>query len=71
MALILIAENDVLLRADGKRYADLLEKAGVFVNLYCQKGIGHLAQNGARASKKARESLDVAASALKGFFLTD
>lgn len=65
--LVLLAEKDDL-RADGQRYADQLKAAGVLTNVYIQWGIGHLAGDGARASKCALESLDVAIAALRGVF---
>jgi len=66
-ALIILAEKDDL-RKDGQRYADRLIAAGIPTNVYIQWGIGHLAGNGARASKVARESLDVAVASLRGTF---
>ena len=66
-AMILVAEYDAH-RADGEHYSKLLQAAEVPVNLYCQWGVGHLAGNGARASYDARESLDVAVTALRGYF---
>lgn len=69
-ALIILAEKDDL-RKDGERYAERLISAGIPTNVYIQWGIGHLAGNGARASKAAQESLDVAAAALRGVFLSE
>lgn len=66
-ALILLAENDDL-RADGEKFAQRLKEAGTPTTVYTQKGIGHLAGHGARASLQARESLDVAVIALKKAF---
>lgn len=68
-ALVLLAEKDELL-VDGKKYAEELIAAGIPTNIYIQRGIGHLAGNGARASNSARESLDVAVAALRGVFST-
>lgn len=69
-ALILLAEKDEL-RADGEQFAERLKESGVPVLIHCQKGIGHLAGHGARASSQAKESLDVAITALKKAFLKD
>lgn len=66
-ALILAGEHDEL-RPDNERFADLLRKAGVPVNLYYHWGIAHLAWDGARVSKRGEESFEVAAAALRGFF---
>ncbi len=66
-ALVILAEKDDL-RESGQQYADRLSSAGVPTQVFCQKEIGHLAGDGARASPRARESLDVAASALKRAF---
>lgn len=63
-ALILLAEQDDL-REAGQKYADRLQAAGVPTQVYCQLGIGHLAGDGARASLRARESLDVAIAVLR------
>ncbi|MDP1835421.1 MAG: alpha/beta hydrolase [Chlamydiales bacterium] len=62
-ALVILAEYDRLLK-DGQRYADRLSSSGIPTTVFTQKGIGHLAGDGARASKAAQESLDVAAEAL-------
>ncbi len=66
-ALVLLAEKDAL-RDAGEKYADRLRAAGVPTQVYCQKGIGHLAGDGARASLTARESLDIAVTALQKAF---
>jgi acetyl esterase len=66
-ALILLAEKDEL-RDNGQKYADNLQAAGIPTQVYCQQGVGHLAGDGARASLRARESLDVAVGALKKCF---
>lgn len=66
-AVVILAEKDDL-RRDGQKYADRLISAGIPTNVYTQWGIGHLAGNGARASKVARESLDVAVASLRGVF---
>lgn len=62
-AVILLAELDDL-RKEGQEYADKLKASGVEAFVYCQKGIGHLAGDGARASLRARESLDKAIEAI-------
>lgn len=67
-ALIILAEKDDF-RKDAQKYADRLMAAGVPTNVYTQWGVGHLAGNGGRASKLARESLDVAVAALRGEFV--
>jgi acetyl esterase len=67
-AVILIAEKDEL-RLDGEQYAKKLKESGVPTFIYCQKGIGHLAGHGARASAEAKESLDFAVIQLKNAFL--
>lgn len=64
-ALVILGEKDPF-RSQGQKYADRLRAAGVFTNVYVQAGVGHLAGNGARASRLARESLDVAIAALRG-----
>ncbi|MBA3956838.1 MAG: GNAT family N-acetyltransferase [Parachlamydiaceae bacterium] len=66
-ALILLAEKDEL-RSEGQRYADRLTTAGIPTTIYTQFGVGHLASDGARASVKAQESLNVAVEALKNTF---
>lgn len=65
--LIILAENDEL-RNEGQIYADLLKSAGTKTNVYTQWGVGHLAGDGARASKRAQESLDIVVGALRGAF---
>lgn len=67
-ALVLVAENDYLLKEDGQKFGEKLLAAGVPCEIYCQKGIGHLAGHGARAATEARESLDVAVAAIKKTF---
>jgi acetyl esterase len=62
-AFICVAEFDDL-REDGERYAEMLRDSGVEVEVYMQKGIGHLAGDGARASSRAMESLDAVCSAI-------
>lgn len=66
-ALVILAEKDMF-RKDGQKYAERLSASGVPTNVYTQSGVGHLAGNGARASKLARESLDVAVAGLRGEF---
>ena len=66
-AVVILAEQDDL-RESGQRYVDRLHAAGVPVNVYCQLGINHLAGHGARASTQAKESLDVAVTALRRTF---
>ncbi len=66
-ALIILAEKDMF-RKDAQKYADRLIASGIPTNVYVQSGIGHLAGDGARASRRARESLDVAVAALRGVF---
>ena len=66
-ALVILAEKDDL-REGGQQYAHRLSNAEVPTQVFCQKDIGHLAGDGARASLRARESLDVAASALRKAF---
>ncbi len=68
-ALILVAEKDDL-REAGEQYASRLSAAGVQTRVYCQKDIGHLAGDGAKASLKAQESLDVGVAALKTEFFS-
>jgi acetyl esterase len=63
-AVILLAEKDQL-RESGQKYANKLILADVPTQTFCQKDIGHLAGNGARASLLARESLDVAIKAIR------
>lgn len=69
-ALVLLAEKDMF-RKGAQEYVDLLRKAGVPANVYIQWGVGHLAGNGARASKMSQESLDVAVAGLRGAFLRE
>jgi len=66
-ALILVAEQDDL-RIAGEQYGHRLQAAKVPVQIYCQKGVNHLAGDGARASSKAEESLNVAISAIQDTF---
>lgn len=68
-ALVILAEKDDLHDA-GQQYADRLSASDVPTRVYCQKDIGHLAGDGAKASLKARESLDVAITALKNAFFS-
>jgi acetyl esterase len=68
-AVVILAEKDDL-REAGQKYADRLIAAGVPTQVYCQPGIGHLAGDGAKASLRARESLDVAVQALQKAFLS-
>ncbi len=69
-AVVLLAEKDDLHDA-GQKYADRLHAAGVPTFVYCQQGIGHLAGDGAKASLRAQESLDVAITALQKIFSND
>jgi acetyl esterase len=69
-ALVILAENDDL-REAGQNYAARLRASGISTQVYCQNGIGHLAGDGARASIRARESLDVAVAAFKKAFSND
>lgn len=66
-ALIILAEKDDL-RECGLLYANRLIEAGVKTNTYTQWNIEHLAGSGARASERAKESLDVVVAALLGSF---
>lgn len=66
-AIIILGEKDMF-RKDAQKYADRLLSSGVHTNVYTQFGVGHLAGNGARASKLAQESLDIAVAALRGAF---
>jgi acetyl esterase len=63
-AFILVGERDNL-RVEGERYAARLREAGVFVNLYCQQGKGHLGPTFARASSEAREAVELSAVVLR------
>lgn len=65
--LIVLAESDML-RRSGQKYADRLQEAGVPVEVFCQKKIGHLAGRAAKASVEALESLDVVNGALRRVF---
>lgn len=67
--LILLAELDDL-RSDGQAFANKLQAANIPTKVYCQLGTNHLAGYGARASKSAIESLDVAVDSLRGVFNT-
>ncbi len=66
-ALILVAEHDDL-RVAGEHFGNRLQSAGVATQIYCQKGTNHLAGDGARASAKAEESLNVAIGAIQTVF---
>lgn len=66
-AVVILAENDDL-REAGQKYAERLYSAGIPTQIYCQTGIGHLAGDGARASLRAKPSLDVAVTALQNVF---
>lgn len=66
-AVVILAEKDYLRKA-GQKYADRLISAGINTNVYIQWGVGHLRENGARVSKLARESIDIAVAALRGAF---
>lgn len=66
-AVVILAEKDDL-RDAGQKYADRLLEAGVPTQVYCQQGIGHLAGDGAKASLRVRESLDVAVKSLQNAF---
>lgn len=68
-ALVILAEKDPLYEV-GLKYAERLQSFGVPTSVYCQKGIGHLAGDGARASVAAQESLNAAAEAMKEVFYT-
>jgi acetyl esterase len=61
---IITGEEDVL-RDEGERYARKLTEAGVFVNIYCQKGMGHLSGLYARAAGEAQEALDLSVAVLR------
>lgn len=63
-AVILLAEQDDL-RKEGQEYANKLKAAGVPTFVYCQPDIGHLAGDAARASLRARISLDQAIKILR------
>jgi acetyl esterase len=66
-ALIVTGEQDNL-REEGERYANRLRQADVFVNYYCQRGMGHLSALYARAHPEAREALDLSVVALRAAF---
>lgn len=66
-AVVILAEKDMF-RSDAQKYADRLIASGIPTNVYIQWRVGHLAGNGARASRLAQESLDVAVAALRGAF---
>lgn len=66
-AVVILAEHDDL-RGDGQKYADRLKAEGVETQVYTQWGIGHLAGDGARASYRAKESLDITATSLRRAF---
>lgn len=70
ITLILLADEDEL-KTDGDLFAKKLKEYGVITSVYCQKGIGHLAGHGARASSQAKESLDIAVKFLKSTFFKD
>jgi acetyl esterase len=63
-AFIITGEQDAL-RDEGERYAGRLREAGVFVNYYCQKGMGHLSGLYARAAAEAQEALDLSVTVLR------
>lgn len=65
--LIILGEKDMF-RKDAQKYAERLIEAGIPTNVYVQLDVGHLAGDGARASKRAQESLDVAVAAIRGVF---
>lgn len=67
-AVVILAEYDVL-REMGQNYAERLIAEDVPTQVYCQKGIDHLAGHGARASAQAKESLDVAVASIKKLHL--
>lgn len=67
-ALIVLAEKDDLY-ADGLAYAEKLLEANVDVKIFTQLNIGHLAGNGARVSKAAKESVDVTCDSLNAIFM--
>lgn len=69
-AVIILAEKDDL-REAGQKYADRLCNSGVSTQVYCQQGVPHLAGDGARASLLARESLNIAVTALQRIFSQD
>lgn len=64
-ARIILAEKDDTHIKEGEIYAEKLAQANVPTKTYVQLGIGHLAGDAARASKKAEESLNVAVEALR------
>jgi len=63
-AFIITGEQDVL-RDEGERHARGLREAGVFVNYYCQRGMGHLSGLYARAAAEAQEALDLSVTVLR------
>jgi acetyl esterase len=68
-AFIITGEHDGL-RDEGQRYATKLSSAGVFVNYYCQRGMGHLSAMYARATPDAREALDLSVITLRAALRT-
>ena len=66
-ALIVLGETDDL-REDGQKYTDRLRAAGVPTTVYIQYGVGHLAGDGARASKRAQASLNAVVEMLQKTF---
>ena len=66
-AVVILAEKDDLL-TEGQKYAERLIAEGIPTKIYIQKGIDHLAGNGARASEQAQESLNVAVEYLRKAF---
>ncbi len=66
-AMIILSEKDDF-RESGQNYADRLCEAGVPTHVYCQLGGQHLAGDGAKASFRARESLDAGVEALQKAF---
>jgi acetyl esterase len=66
-AVVILAEKDELYEM-GLSYANRLQEAKIPTEVYCQKGIGHLAGHGARAAPQAQESLDIAVDRIKNIF---